>query len=126
MGLDIGFYTYNEETVLTLRKHHDFLDLFLEKPLVTLEPYSDFYVTPDMVAAVLADVEGQMRCAGMACPVLKEEFCETEGIQQGLPEGFCDEEPEDWEAALPYYRLLLKRLLAAVEDKPNLICGWSA
>ena len=127
MGLDIGFYTKDETEILGLRNHHDILSRLLKQPHTTIEPYSDFYVTPDMVEAVLADVEDDMEEEGMELPVLKEDVPDApKAMLQGLPEDFCDEEPSDWRSALPHHRLLLTRLLAVAEEEPALICSWSA
>lgn len=103
MGLDISFYTNNDDAILDLRNHGDLFNRLLEQPHTTIGEYTDFHVTPDMLEAVLEGVEDDMEEAGMHLPVLKEETPDTpEAMLQGLPHGFCDEEPHDWRKALPH------------------------
>jgi hypothetical protein len=127
MGLDIGFYTEDDEQLLGLRNHHGLLRLFLDQPHDTIGGYDDFYVTAEMVGAVLEAVEEEMEDAGMTLPELPQDGAQTSGdLMRDLPEDFCDEEPDEWTAALPHYRVLLAFLLVAAEEERTLICGWSA
>lgn len=127
MGLDIGFYTENEEAILAFRNHHGLLNRLLAQPHDKIEPYSDFHVTDRTIETILEDIEIDMEDLGLPVPhqdirnaVAPENLC------NGVPGDFCDSEPDNWAYALPHYHLLLTRLLAYIRAEGSVICGWSA
>lgn len=127
MGLDVGFYSEQSEELLALRNHYWLLERFLEQPHEKVETYDDFYVTRAMVLTVLETVEAEMREAGMPLPKIDDDdLLLPDDMLKDIPDGFCDEEPEEWPDALAPYRLLVTRLLYEVQARYVLICGWSA
>ena len=56
-------------------------------------------------------------------PNESEEFAEPE---YAVPEDFYWTEPEDWVAALPYYRVFLYILIEDVGADGCLVCDWDA
>jgi len=65
MGLDFGFYRQDETEALGFRNHSDFFDMLCSRPLVRIEPYTDFYVTRPMIVSMLEEIEDDMRAAGL-------------------------------------------------------------
>ncbi|SEK10283.1 hypothetical protein MAA5396_04841 [Marinovum algicola] len=124
MSLDYAFYRQDEIEVLRFRNHSEFLDMFTAEPLVQLETVHDFYVTRRMVSAIIEKIEREMAQHGLPMPPNdSEEFAE---LEYAVPEDFYWSEPEDWVAALPYYRVLLYILLEDVRADGCLVCGWDA
>lgn len=129
MSLDIGFYKQDRTEVLSLRNHHDLFKMLNARPVVTIEPYSDFYVTRPMLTALLEEIEDEMTASGLlraALPDPENGRDALEALCAELPWEFSQFEPEDWTAALPVYRIALTYLLAEVLLDGCLICGWSA
>ncbi|GAW36936.1 hypothetical protein RA2_04011 [Roseovarius sp. A-2] len=127
MSLDFGFNRQDESVALWFHNHWDFLDMFTEEPLVQLETPNDFYVTRPMVSAVIKKIEAEMVENDQPVPAMPA--CHTQEfamLEEAIPWDFHCAEPEDWEAALPHYRVLLYRLLADVRTDGCLICGWDA
>ena len=126
MGLDLGFYKDGEE-ILYFRNHWDLIQLFHPKEEDYHRPSDDFTVSERMFVDALRAVEDQMMSSGIPFPILPARTPRLpKEFEQEVPEYFCHEEPEDWEAALPHYRILLTRLLEMVRREGPLICGWSA
>ncbi|GHF75954.1 hypothetical protein [Seohaeicola zhoushanensis] len=127
MGLDIGFYRQDETEALGFRNHGDLFDMFIAQPHVRVEPYDDFYVTRPMVTAVLEEIEEEMTANGLPPPTLPDrDTIEFADLRSAIPREFFFGEPDDWVAALPFYRVLLAELLDDVRRDGCLICGWSA
>ncbi|GHF76499.1 hypothetical protein [Seohaeicola zhoushanensis] len=127
MGLDIGFYRQDETEALGFRNHGDLFDMIIAQPHVRVEPYDDFYVTRPMVTAVLEEIEEEMTANGLPLPTLPDrDTIEFADLRSAIPREFFFGEPDDWVAALPFYRVLLTELLDDVRRDGCLICGWSA
>ena len=129
MGLDIGFYKQDRTAVLSFRNHHALFDMLNAQPVVTIEPYSDFYVTREMLTTLLEEIEDEMTASGLARTALPDPKFERDALEALCAEllwEFSQFEPEDWTAALPVYRIALTYLLAEVLLEGCLICGWSA
>lgn len=125
MDDNTGFYNQSEEELLSFHNHHDLVQMFGEEPSVRIEPSSDYYVTRPMVWNVLRRIEEDMIVRGQPMPELSEKIPRSfEDFASEVPEGFFDGEPDDWDAALPYYRVILTRLLALVRAEGVLICAW--
>ncbi|MBR9765835.1 MAG: hypothetical protein GYB53_20525 [Rhodobacteraceae bacterium] len=122
MSLDYAFYRQDEIEVLRFRNHCEFLEMFTAEPQVQLETEHDFYVRRRMVSAFIEKIEREMAQHGLPLPPNEsEEFAE---LEYAVPEDFYWSEPEDWVAALPYYRVLLYILLEDVRADGCLVCGW--
>lgn len=127
MGLDFGFYRQDETEAFGFRNHNDFFDLLCSRPLVRIEPYTDFYVTRPMVSSMLKDIEDEMRAEGLLLCALPEPGTDAFVVQlDAVPMDFFWEEPDNWQAALPIYRIILANLLEEIKSDGCLICGWSA
>lgn len=121
MSLDYAFYRQDEIEVLRFRNNSEFLDTFTAEPLVQLENEHDFYVTRRMVSAIIEKIEREMAQRGLPLPPNEsEEFAE---LEYAVPEDFYWSEPEDWMAALPYYRVLLYIPFEDVRADGCLVCG---
>ena len=121
---DYAFYRQDEIEVLRFRTHSEFFKMFTAEPLVQLENEHDSYVTRRMVTAIIEKIEREMAQHGLPLPPNESE--EFEELEYAVPEDFYWSEPEDWVAALPYYRALLYILLEDVRADGCLVRGWEA
>lgn len=127
MGLDFGFYRQDETEALGFRNHHDLFDMLCSRPLVQIEPYTDFYVTRPMIEAVLEEIEENMRTNGSSLDALPKPGTDVfSAILNAIPESFYWSEPGNTQAALLIYWILLTDLLEEIRKDGCLICGWSA
>ena len=124
MSLDYAIYRQDEIEVLRFRTHSEFFKMFTAEPLVQLENEHDSYVTRRMVTAIIEKIEREMAQHGLPMPPNEsEEFVE---LEYAVPEDFYWTEPEDWVAALPYYRVFLYILIEDVGADGCLVCDWDA
>lgn len=124
MSLDFAFFRQDETEVLWFRNHWDFFDMFLGEPKVPVGAGHDFYLTRPMLTAIIEEIETKMAQHGL--PLIPNDAPEFVEFEYAVPAEFCCSEPEDWVAALPFYRVLLYQLLGDVRADGCLICGWSA
>lgn len=125
MGLDYSFFKQDTTEVLSFRQHIDLFEMLVSEPLVCIEPYSDFYVTRPMITSLIEKIEDEMRDCGLSVPDLPASD-DLKRLCAAVPMQFFWSDPDDWQSALPTYRLLLTDLLSEVMKEGCLICGCSA
>ncbi len=128
MSLDFGFYDQDNIEVVGFRGHGDLFDFFTTQSTLEVVPENedqDFYVTEDLLRAVLADIEQKMRNKSKSLYPLLD--CGPEAVltvAAAMPEEFFLGPPKDWIAALPVYRMLMTALLIRVQTTGRLVCRW--
>lgn len=108
MGPDIDIMTHDNEDMVSFRSHENLLDRLNAVVEDTERPE----LGVSELESLVEGFEDEMLGAEMDLPELDIGNPQTpEDIVDGLPEYFCDDEPKDWTAALPHYRLLFSRLI---------------
>ena len=108
MGLDIDIMTHDNEEMVSFRSH----EILLHRLYAVVEDTERPELGVRELESLVEEFEDEMLEAEMDLPELDIGNPQTpEDIVAGLPEDFCGDEPKDWTAALPHYRLLFSRLI---------------
>ena len=123
MGLDIDIFAANGEPLISFRNHHRLLRYLVSPTNDTPDFFLDVYDIHD----VLSEIEDDMKQKDLAPASTHDgETPSLDDILETLPTGFCDDEPEDGNAALVHYQTLFKRLQTIAKENDYVRCGWSA